>query len=429
VVVKPDFMQIVTSPSVELITQFLQNAGDSLKSFRYFDRRPVQSINNHLVTMLLLNGTLPIGYGHLDVENGNVWLGIAVSGCYRGMGLGSRLMAELIDFADASGIEKINLSVDKDNKSAISLYQKFDFSFVRELNARSALMVRHSNKIMDVYISTLAFSGLSPEEMIQVATHNEFALEFSSGLPYSPDMEKLYINTKVKRVPHNYFPAPPIPFVLNLASANKEIRLASVAHCKKGLFLSELSQSPFFSAHAGFCIDPSPRELGNKIKVSHEYTRELNMSFFIESLTEILEFQNNKRQKFLIENNVIARFNMTPFGNPLLCCESKEIIDVLEKLNNKNIGLLLDTAHLRVSCETLGLDIHDEIFALKPYIKCIHHSDNNGIADTNDRLKSDYWFLKYIKDFKNIPHVLEVKNINPSEIKEQISLIQEYGSK
>lgn len=420
-------MQIVTSPSFDLVAHFLQNAGESLRTFRYFDKRPLQSIDHHLVTMIFLEEKIPFGYGHLDMENGNVWLGIAVAEGFRGMGFGNLIMTKLINYANTHGIEKISLTVDKDNQSAISLYKKFNFAVNTEINERSLLMVRNGVLVKDLYISTLAFSGLSVEEIIESALENNYALEFSSGLPYRPDMEELYKSVQIKRVPHNYFPAPSTPFVLNLASANNDIRLASIAHCKNGLLLSEISQSPFFSAHAGFCIDPNPDELGRKIGVINKYNQELNMDLFIKSLNEILQFQSGRQQMFLIENNVIAEFNMTPYGNPLFCCDSKEIIEVFDKLNNPNIGLLLDTAHLKVSCNTLGLDIRNEVNALRPYIKCIHHSDNEGKKDTNDKLKYDYWFLEYMNDFKNVPHVLEVKNLNSTEIKEQIRIIQNYG--
>lgn len=420
-------MQIVTSPSFDLVARFLRNAGESLRTFRYFDKRPLQSIDQHLVTMIFLEEEIPFGYGHLDMENGNVWLGIAIADEFQGMGFGNLIMTELINYANTCGVENINLSVDKDNQSAISLYTKFDFAVVKEINERSLLMVRNSTMVKDLYVSTLAFSGLTVEEIIESALENNFALEFSSSLPYRSDMEELYKNNQVKRVPHNYFPAPSTPFVLNLASSNNDIRSASIAHCKKGLLLSEISQSPFFSAHAGFCIDPNPDELGRKIEVSINYNRKLNMNLFIESLNEILQFQSGKQQMFLIENNVIAEFNMTPYGNPLLCCESRELIEVFDKLDSANVGLLLDTAHLKVSCNTLGLDIQKEVTALKPYIKCIHHSDNDGKKDTNDKLKNDYWFLEYMNDFKNVPHVLEVKNLTSTEIKEQIRLIKNYG--
>ena len=109
---------------------------------------------------------------------------------------------------------------------------------------------------------------------------------------------------------------------------------------------------------------------------------------------------------------------------PFHFVESENIIKTFEKFKQyKNIGLLFDTAHFKVSCRTLGLDIEKEFQKIKGYIKAVHHSDNDGKYDTNSELKKDYWFLKHMKHFKNIPHVLEVKNISITKIYQQLKLL------
>jgi ribosomal protein S18 acetylase RimI-like enzyme len=123
-----------------LIDSFLKNAGDSLKFFRYFNKRPVSAIAGHLVTCLLIDHEKPVGYGHLDLENEIVWLGIAVIDSGKRKGYGKIIMSFLIDFASKSQINEINLSVDKNNHAAIQLYTFFEFEIVSELNEFSILM-------------------------------------------------------------------------------------------------------------------------------------------------------------------------------------------------------------------------------------------------------------------------------------------------
>jgi ribosomal protein S18 acetylase RimI-like enzyme len=123
-----------------LIDSFLKNAGDSLKSFRYYNKRPVSAIAGHLVTCLLMDHENPVGYGHLDLENEIVWLGIAVIDSEKRKGYGKKIMSFLVDFAFKSGINEINLSVDKNNQSAIQLYTFFDFEIVGQLNEFSIRM-------------------------------------------------------------------------------------------------------------------------------------------------------------------------------------------------------------------------------------------------------------------------------------------------
>ncbi|PWB24561.1 TIM barrel protein [Flavobacterium sp. HTF] len=278
----------------------------------------------------------------------------------------------------------------------------------------------------NIYVSSLAFIGKPVEDIIKVCYENNFNLEFSSGMPYRDDMESIYSESVLTRMPHNYFPAPKDPYVLNLASSNDEIRAKSIAHCKNGLSLSKKSNSPFFSAHAGFCIDPDPNELGRKIAIKENYDKKIHKQLFLDSVNEILEFADKIKVDFLIENNVLAPFNFDG-TNPLLCCEFSEIDWLFDNIKNPRLGLLLDTAHLKVSCKTLQINLQEEFEKIEPFVKAFHHSDNDGTIDNNLVLKEDYWFLPYMKKFKEYVHVLEIKAQDVNEIKNQIKLLKENG--
>ncbi len=264
------------------------------------------------------------------------------------------------------------------------------------------------------------------DDVISEASRNNFALEFSSGLPYDGSMLEKYNNCSVKRMPHNYFPAPLEPFVLNLASSNDAIRSRSIEHCINGLRIAKSSSSPFFSAHIGFCIDPCPHELGRELKFENAVNKVKHRELFVNSIKVILEEAIKLDIGFLIENNVITKFNIKNGINPLLGCTSDEIISILHEINSPNLGLLLDTAHLKVSCATLNLDLKSEVFNLENYIKCIHHSDNEGLIDNNLKLKQDYWFLPFMNKFDKIPHVIEVRQIDTHSIFSQINILKSY---
>lgn len=121
-----EFVQ-VKYPDVKLLQQFIDEAGASLKSFRYFQKRPLEVIKNHACTFLLVDDEEPVAYGHLDKEDDTIWLGVAVIEAYLGLGLGVLVMKKLIDFAKENHITTIKLSVDNNNSSAISLYKKLGF--------------------------------------------------------------------------------------------------------------------------------------------------------------------------------------------------------------------------------------------------------------------------------------------------------------
>lgn len=117
----------ITRKNSELLQRFISTIGKSGDSFRYFKSRPISIINNHLCTVILMSNNEPIGYGHLDQDNGNIWLGIAIAEPYIGQGHGNSIMEYLISKADELRLEKIQLSVDIYNLQAIKLYNKFGF--------------------------------------------------------------------------------------------------------------------------------------------------------------------------------------------------------------------------------------------------------------------------------------------------------------
>jgi ribosomal protein S18 acetylase RimI-like enzyme len=128
-----------------LIDQFLQNAGESLSSFRYFNTRPRSIIENHFVTAVLIHDGYVAGYGHLDKDSDVVWLGIAVSEMAIGKGFGKLMMSFLVERADEMNLPCITLAVDKNNIKAIRLYDCFGFLYVRDINEQVQLMERSRN--------------------------------------------------------------------------------------------------------------------------------------------------------------------------------------------------------------------------------------------------------------------------------------------
>ena len=279
---------------------------------------------------------------------------------------------------------------------------------------------------MIIGISTLAFGKSSKEDILYKAKKNNWIIEFSSSFPYDKDMIPFFESINISRFAHNYFPAPKIPFVINLASSNEIIRKKSIEHCIQGLKLSKKCGAPFFSAHAGFCIDPNPEQLGNQLDINVDISRELNWKLFIISLKEILIEANKLNVSFLIENNVTTRFNLRDDGKEVLfCSRPDEMIKLVNEINSKEFGLLLDTAHLKVSSIALNFDLELAVKKLKPYINCLHHSDNNGKMDTNDPIDPNYWFFPYMNSFKDKVHILEVKNLDEDKINNQLKLLSE----
>lgn len=132
----------ITVSDQELIQEFLNEAGDSLLTFRYFDSRPISILNNHVITFMAFDEGCPVGYGHLDKENDRVWLGVAVSERTRGMGIGKKIVVALLDYADTKAITKVCLTVDASNTNAIKLYENHGFLLEKKLSEGRYLMYR-----------------------------------------------------------------------------------------------------------------------------------------------------------------------------------------------------------------------------------------------------------------------------------------------
>ncbi|MFN5459473.1 MAG: GNAT family N-acetyltransferase [Bacteroidota bacterium] len=408
-----------------LLEKFLASAGNSLETFRYFSKRKIDSIKNHKYTLLLIDeNENPVAYGHLDYEDEIVWLGNCVAEKFRGKGLGQLVMRKLLNFARAQKITCIRLSVDRANTEAIRLYKKFGFKQIEE-KEKFSFYEWQLFENPEILISTLAFSGKNSNEIISAAKSENLGIEFSSGLPYDENMESVFLNAPLIKYAHNYFPAPKEAFVLNLASNDESIRRKSIEHCIKGIFLSHEIGARFFSAHAGFCIDPSPSELGNPLTQRLIENRNKNWELFISSLKEIFQRTFWTNAQFLIENNVLAKMNLYEDGtNPLFCCDAEEMNRLINEMNEPRLGILLDTGHLKVSSKTLNFNIEEEYQKVKENIFGVHHSDNDGNFDTNEIFKDDYWFLKHMKEHAQLTHVIEVRKTNLIEIRGMIKLLQ-----
>ncbi|MEO5644714.1 MAG: GNAT family N-acetyltransferase [Bacteroidia bacterium] len=413
----------VSISNSSLLEKFVSNAGKSLETFRYFSSRPFSIVKNHVCTWVIEEDGNVEAYGHLDQEGETVWLGIAVAEHAKGKGFGKKMMQRLMESALALGLQKVKLSVDHVNEAAVKLYLQSGFQLIEKRETFGFYEWRKP-VLRQAVISSLAFMGKPAEEVISIAKKNNFILEFSSGMPYRSDMEQVFLDAPVKRFAHNYFPAPEIPFVLNLGSGNEEIRRNSILFCVNGIRLSHAAGAPFFSAHAGFCVDPKPAELGHQLAKVKFFDREKHWNLFLESVREVLELTGDLPTGFLLENNVLAKMNVYEDGsNPLLNVEVEEMKKMVEEIADPRAGILLDTAHLKVSAITLNFDLVETTEVILPFVRCVHHSDNDGLLDNNQPFGKDYWFLSLMKQAENAVHVLEVRKQSAEELREMEELL------
>ena len=131
------FKSINELDSFEELNKFIENNKKGVKNFRYYNNRGFDVVLQHKVTKLYYDiDNNWVGYGHLDFES-KLWLGIIVADKYTGLGYGDFIMDDLLKNQN----EDVYLTVDKNNKRAISLYNKKKFSIVEE-NDNYFLMIK-----------------------------------------------------------------------------------------------------------------------------------------------------------------------------------------------------------------------------------------------------------------------------------------------
>lgn len=270
------------------------------------------------------------------------------------------------------------------------------------------------------------------EDMLQLAESEGInRIELSSGARHrSADLSAMLtaVNRATLRfLVHNYFPVPERSFVLNLASDNSEMLELSRAHCRLAIDIAAQVGAPFYSVHAGFCIHLKPEDLGQQLH-GKQIAKDHALDIFYESVRQLGEYAESRGLVLAIENNVASLFNLREGRNDLLLgVTGEELRDLMQAVNMNNVRLLLDVAHLKVSAHSLGFDPVAAIELIAPWIIACHLSDNDGSADSNDVLTEQSWCWQPLAKLLKFPPtwVIEVYNISPAIIKDQLRLVRE----
>ena len=106
------------------------------------EKRTVDVIKDHAVTLLLKKEETIIGYAHIDYEKNDskYWFGICILPEHHNKGYGNYLMNNILIKSKIKNIEPIYLTVDNINIHAIKLYSKHNFK-VLETNDKYTTML------------------------------------------------------------------------------------------------------------------------------------------------------------------------------------------------------------------------------------------------------------------------------------------------
>lgn len=280
-----------------------------------------------------------------------------------------------------------------------------------------------------IYVSSSCVKHSKISESILSLHQNGFDnIELSGGTqPYfelKQDVLNLKNTLNLNLMCHNYFPPPHKDFVLNLASLNNEIFDLSFNHVVNAIELSALIGADKFAVHAGFLIDIPLNQIGKSIANQQLFNEKLAKEKFYDAVKQLLIIANKNNVKLYIENNVISSTNFKNFGNinPFFICHQKNIEEFLNDIPGVNI--LIDVAHLKVSCNTLQLNFKEELINTINFTDYIHLSDNDGLTDSNKEIKEDSELYELLKTchLKNKTFTLEIYS-GIEKVKETYNLI------
>jgi len=207
---------------------------------------------------------------------------------------------------------------------------------------------------------------------------------------------------------HNYFPSPPKPFVLNLASGDPVILQRSLELASKAINLAACLRAPIYSVHAGFVTDPAIGPDGFEFPApGSPEEASLALRRFLASLESLLKQAERLHVQLLVENNVCTR----NLQGKLLLQTAEEFLDLFRAIRSPSLGVLLDTGHLNITAQTLDFDPVWFTDQLAPYIRAFHVHYNDGTTDSHHPVQPGSWVLEVLQkpDFAKLPVIIEAR--------------------
>ena len=223
-------------------------------------------------------------------------------------------------------------------------------------------------------------------------------IELTGGLHYEPAIGERLANVlsenPVSLQLHNYSPPPQKDFVLNLGALDTETYEQSRAHVAASLELAREQSLGKYAVHAGFYIPILPSELGKRIKKRELFDTEEVFQQFTQTLNALYPEHTDI---LYVENNVVSAPNFEEYGrNPFMFTHYQEYLEL--KAAVPELKILLDFAHLKVSCQSLGLNFEEEAGQLNELTDYLHISDNDGLSDSNQGLHKDSEMYSVLKN-------------------------------
>ena len=260
--------------------------------------------------------------------------------------------------------------------------------------------------------SSCVDNKLIKDSVKELAEEGFVNIEISGGTDYYngylDDLFELKEEYQLRYQIHNYFPPPQYGhFMLNLSSLNDEIYEKSLEHYEKAIKLCKILGGKKYGIHAGFLIDLLPDDAGKKIKIKSLSDRNNALERFHNALSFLKNVSSDDVELY-IENNVFSKSNVVTYGqdNPFLFTDYQSWLELSELVECRP---LLDFAHLKVSCASLGLSFNEQVRLLVGLTDYYHISGNDGLHDLNCSIIYDQDILQVLESYDWIEKIFTIE--------------------
>jgi sugar phosphate isomerase/epimerase len=152
------------------------------------------------------------------------------------------------------------------------------------------------------------------------------------------------------------------------------------------------------------------------------------VAIFHESVATLCETAVAVGVDLLIENNVVSPGNAPGGRNGVFLGVLPEDFEALAAaVPSPRLGVLLDVGHLKVSARTLGVDAHAALVRLRPRVRALHLSDNDGEVDDHQAFTSDAWFVPFLSTFSRAVFSVETRPLQAAALRACMKVVEDHG--
>lgn len=282
---------------------------------------------------------------------------------------------------------------------------------------------------MKVYAST-TFLGNRPTRLAEVLAAlgdvDLDGIELGSTHQWQPDItEQVAAHCSKPRLTHNYFPPAEHDMVLNIASADAEIRGRSIRHMKHCLAVAEEIGADLYTIHPGFLAEPVRPNSDLGIRAfdfkfrsdSTPYDRAFDL--MTDALKDLLETAAGHGVRLAIE----TEGSLTSAGVTLM--EQPAEYDRLFEIIPQGLHINLNLSHTSLAAKGHGFDMATFVSDIRNRIAAVEISHNDGHGDQHMPLEPGAPVLDWLPLLPDVPLILEFRCADADDIRRGVAILRD----